>query len=109
MIIANGTIQFKHKQGGGIDPLSGYPQAPAKVEWGEPIPCQWQQLGGNNLQLTNGERTSSASYSVLIEEMPMPSSQQVRLTDSLGQDLGEFSFKAPAEPLNAVCQIKILL
>lgn len=109
MIIPNGTIEFKEKAVGKIDPKTGYPVKATKVSWGEPIPCQYLPNNRNNLGRVNGERFMTATYTVLIEEQPLPDSEQVRLTDRCGKSLGEFSLIAPPERLDAVCEIKILI
>ncbi len=109
MIIQNGFIEFKRKQQGGIDPVSGFPVKSSDIGWSNPIPCQWRTVNADLLRLVNGERFPAASYEVLIEEQPIPTEQQVRLSDSHGRSLGEFSLKAAAEPLEAVSQIKLLI
>lgn len=109
MIIENGTIEFKEKTPGKIDPETGYPQKPTKVRWGEPIPCQLLPNNRNNLGRINGERFTTASYTVLIEEQPLPSSEQIRLTERSGKVLGEFSLITPPEALEAVGEIRILI
>lgn len=109
MIIENGTIEFKEKTPGRIDPETGYPTKAANARWGKPIPCQFLPNNRNNLGRVNGERFTTASYTVLLEEQPLPSSEQVRLTDSGGKILGEFSMIAPPEFLDAVSEIKILV
>lgn len=106
MIIPNGTIQIKQKtSGGGIDPETGYAKRPASVDWNEPIPCQYVVNKYNALAISNNEHITSASYAVLIDEQPFEG-QQVRLMDSEGKVLGEFSI-IQIEPLEAVCQIRI--
>lgn len=109
MIIQNGTIEFKEKTPGKIDPETGYPTKPAKVGWGEPIPCQFLPNSRNNLGWVNGERFTTATYTVLIEEQELPESEQVRLTERSGKNLGEFSLIAPPEYLEAVGEIKLLI
>lgn len=109
MIIENGTIEFKEKHAGGINPLTGYPRKATDVEWVHTIPCQWIANSRNDLGRVNGERFSVASFTVLVEEQPLPSSRQVRLKDDRGKLLGEFTMVADPEPLTAVGQLKILL
>lgn len=109
MIIQNGTIEFKEKTAGKIDPETGYPTKPTAVGWGEPIPCQFLPNNRNNLGRVKGERFTTAKYTVLIEEQPLPESEQIRLTDKSGKELGEFSLIAPPEALEAVGEIKILI
>ncbi len=109
MIIQNGNIQFKEKNPGKIDPETGYPSKPATAGWGKPIPCQFIPNNRTNLGRVNGERFTTASYTVLVEEQPLPASEQVRLTEMGGKVLGEFSLIAPPEPLEAVGEIRILI
>lgn len=109
MIIQNGTIEFKDKTAGKIDPETGYPTKATNVGWAEPIPCQYLPNSRNNLGKVNSERFTTASYTVLLEEQPLPSSEQIRLKDSNGKILGEFSLIAPPEYLEAVGEIKILV
>lgn len=109
MIIENGTIEFKEKTPGKIDPETGYPTKPTSVGWGKPIPCQFIPNNRNNLGRVNGERFTTASYTVLIEEQELPESEQIRLTDRSGKKLGEFSLIAPPEALEAVGETRILI
>lgn len=110
MIIENGTIEWKVKKCLGVDPETGYP-AEATASWGEPIPCQFIPNTGNNLGRAQGERFTSASYTILIEEQPLPEvPEQVRLTDTAtGNILGEFSLIMKPELLSAVGQFKLLV
>ena len=48
-----------------------------------------------------------ASYEILIEEQPVPS-EQLRLKDLSGKEIGTFSI-IQAEPLEAVCEVRILV
>lgn len=108
MIIENGTIELKQKTGGGgIDPTTGYPVKPPSVGWSDPIPCQYSANKYNNLGRVNGEHFKTAEYSVLIEEQPFDT-EQVRLKDRLGNLVGEFSV-IQVEPLEAVCELRILI
>lgn len=109
MIIENGTVEFKEKTPGTIDPETGYPSKAAKAAWGKPIPCQFMPNNRNNLGRVNGERFTTATYTVLLEEQPLPESEQVRLKDRGGRILGEFSLIAPPEALEAVGEIKLLI
>lgn len=109
MIIENGTIEFKEKTAGKIDPETGYPAKPTAVGWGEPIPCQFLPNNRNNLGRVNGERFTTATYTVLLEEQYLPESEQIRLTDRSGKNLGEFSLIAPPEYLEAVGEIRLLI
>ena len=108
MIIENGTIELKQKAGGGgIDPETGYPIKTASVSWSEPIPCQYTANKYDNLGKVNGEHFTTAEYSVLIEEQPF-SAEQLRLKDRDGNVIGEFSV-IQVEPLEAVCELRILI
>ena len=101
MIIQNGTIEFKTKTAGGIDPETGYPVKPSSVAWGEPVPCQFKAKKFNQLGIIKGEHFTVASYEILIEE-------QLRLKDLSGKEIGTFSI-IQAEPLEAVCEVRILV
>lgn len=105
MIIQNGTIEFKTKTAGGIDPETGYPLKPSSVSWGEPVPCQFKAKKMNLLGIVNGEHHTLASYEILIEEQAVPS-EHVLLKDLTGKKVGEFSI-IQVEPLEAVCEIRI--
>lgn len=107
MIIQNGTIEFKAKTAGGIDPETGYPTA-ATAGWSEPIPCQWLPKSSNLLARILGERFEQAAYEVLLEEQPLPDSEQVRLTDANGESIGEFSLRSRPERLEAVGLIRLM-
>ena len=98
MIIANGTIETKIKTGGGIDPDTDYPIAPS-VSWGNPK--------YSNKGKANGEAFTIASYEILIDEQPY-NAEMLRLRDISGKILGEFSV-IEVEPLQGVCQIRILV
>ena len=106
MIIQNGTIEVKTKTGGGIDPETGYP-VKGEAAWGEPIPCQWIPNRNDMLGRINGEHFIIAHYVVLIEAQPF-NAEQVRLRTLDGRDIGEFSLMY-AEPLDAVCQIRLTI
>lgn len=108
MIIENGTIEFKEKSAGGIDPETGYPQKSTSA-WGEPTPCQFTPINRNLLARHIGEPITQATYTVLVEEQPLPDAEQLRLKDRTGKSLGEFSLIAPPEALEAVGEIKILI
>lgn len=106
MIIQNGTIEFKTKTGGGIDPVTGYPSA-VSSSWGNPIPCQYIINSHDNLGMAHGEHFVAASYTVLVEQQSL-SSEQLRIKDRSGATVGEFSIIS-VEQLDAVCQTKILV
>lgn len=110
MIIENGTIEFKQKTPGTIDPKTGYPSKPETNGWMAPIPCQYIPVNRTLLTKSgNGERITKATYMILIEMQALPKSEQLRLTDTTGKSLGEFSMIAPPETLEAVCEIKIMI
>lgn len=106
MIIANGTIQVKQKKAHGIDPVTNYP-LPVEVSWSDPIPCQYTPNKYNKLGVVNGEHFTVAQYTVLIEEQAFEANQ-IMLIDKYGKCLGEFSIMQ-IEPLEAVCEIKIII
>ena len=107
MIIENGTIEVKNKTGGGgIDPETGFP-VKAQSSWGNPIPCQFIPNRSNRLGIVSGEHFSIAHYTVLIEERNF-NAEQIRLKDRSGKILGEFSIMQ-VEPLEAVCEIKLMI
>jgi len=109
MIIENGTIELKQKtSGGGINPTTGYPSKPATVSWGDPIPCQYSANKYSNLGRVGGEHFKTAEYVVFIEEQPLGDTEQLRLKDRTGKVVGEFSI-IQVEPLEAVCEIRILI
>ena len=105
MLITNGRIETKIKTGGGLNE-AGYPVNPS-VDWGNPIPCQYQANNNSLKGRTNGEAFHIASYEILIDEQPYES-EQLRLSDDNGKVLGEFSV-IDIKPLSAVCQVKILV
>ena len=109
MIIENGTIEFKEKTPGTIDSATGYPTKATAVGWSKPIPCQFIPNNRTNLGRINGERFTTATYTVLLEEQELPESEQIRMTDRSGKKLGEFSLIAPPETLEAVGEIRILI
>lgn len=105
MIIQNGTIAFKTKSGGGLDPVTGFPIAPV-VTFGEPIPCQYRATAYNNLAKANGEHVTATQYEILIEQQDVPS-EQIKLTDFYGKEM-EYSI-IRTELLEAVGQIRIIV
>lgn len=107
MIIQNGTVEIKQKTGGGINSDTGYPNKPGSVSWGEPIPCQYSANKRNNLGRVNGEHFTVAQYEILIEQQPF-TAEQIRLKDLAGKSVGEFSI-IQVEPLDAVCELRILV
>ena len=107
MIIQNGTIETKGKVAGGIDKETGHPVKSSEPTWNEPIACQFIPNQHNNLGVSTGQHFTLASYTVYIEEQPF-NAEQIRLKDMGGKVLGEFSIIS-IEPLEAVCEIKILI
>lgn len=110
MIIQNGYIQVKQKAAAEYDPETGYYKKPtAKPTWGERIPCQFIQNTHNNLGRVNGEHFTAATYQILIEEQqPSFTAEQVRLTSVEGREIGDFSVIS-VEPLEAVCETRIMV
>lgn len=108
MIIQNGTIEVKCKRGIGIDPETGHPLVPISEQWGQPIPCQYIPVVNLQARDINGEHVTRATYEVLIEEHPICCAEQVRLRDMAGCAKGEFSVIS-ATPLDAVCEVRILI
>lgn len=106
MIIQNGTIEVKTKTGGGINANTGHPVKPVE-SWGTPIPCQYIPNSHNKLGRANGEHYTIATYTVLIEEQPF-SGEELRLKDMAGNEVGQYSIIS-VEPLEAVCEIRILI
>lgn len=105
MIIGNGYIETKRKEAAGIDPESGHPIKPSGVSWSTPIPCQYTANRYSNVGQVRGEHFKTAEYSILIEAQSFDA-EQIRLKDRCGNIVGEFSIIS-AEPLEAVCQIRI--
>lgn len=107
MIIQNGMIEFRITKGGGLNPETGYPVTPSSPSYSESIPCQFKANRYNSLGVVNGEHYTIARYEILIEEQPVQS-EQIRLKDMSGKEIGTFSI-IQVEPLEAVCQIRILV
>lgn len=107
MIIPNGTIQVKQKTAGGIDPETGYPVKSGKASWGDPIPCQYIANKYDHLGRVNGQAFTTAQYHILIEEQPF-TAEQLRLKDSGGKSLGDFSV-ITTEYLQAVSEVSIMV
>lgn len=107
MIIVNGTIEVKRKDGGGIDPTTGFPIT-ATGEWGECIPCQY--LPTENKQARSmGEAVTRRSYAILLEGhcgcYPCVN-EQIRLRDCCGNIIDEFRVIS-STPLRAVDQTRL--
>lgn len=109
MIIANGSIQIKAKTTASIDEETGFYSAPTGVEWGDPIPCQWQAVTYSALAFSNGESYTRCSFTALVE-MPtgLDGGEQVRLNSKGGEPIGDYSVER-VEDLDAVCQWRIWL
>ncbi len=110
MIIQNGYISVKNKQAGGIDPATGFPVKSAGVAYMPAIPCQYTANSYSNLGRTqSGERFTVATYTILIEQQKKPfTAEQIRLQDMDKQLVGDFSVIS-IEPIEAVCEVKILV
>lgn len=107
MIIQNGTIEFKTKTAGGIDPETGIPSNRLPWPGANLFHDQFKAKKFNQLGIIKGEHFTVASYEILIEEQPV-SSEQLRLKDLSGKEIGTFSI-IQAEPLEAVCEVRILV
>lgn len=105
MIIENGSITIKIKEGGGLGG-NGNPLSPT-CRWGTPVPCQIRANIRNNLGKSNGNSFIVASYEVLIEGVSFES-ERVKLQDAVGKEIGEFSV-IQAEALREVGLVKILV
>lgn len=109
MIIENGTIEFKQKTGGGINPETGYPIKPSTASWSTPQPCNIVPLHENLLAVSSlGTNYRKRTYAVYVEEGTTVISEQVRLRGKDGKELGDFSV-IQVEPLEAVGMIRILV
>lgn len=109
MIIQNGTIEAKIKQAGGINHETGFPVKSTGEAFMPAIPCQYTANQYNQLGRTNGERFTVAAYTILIEQQRTPfTAEQIRLKDMDGNIVGDFSVMS-IEPIDAVCQMKILV
>ena len=106
MIIPNGTIEPKQKSGGGIDLETGHP-LPVSVGWGDPIDCQYSFSKYDWQAQLRGEPSTQRSYSILIEQQCF-TAEQIRLRDRDGNTVGEFPIRS-IEPLDAVCQLRIIV
>ena len=109
MIISNGAIEIKSIVSGGIDPETGYPLDPKESSWSEPIPCQLSANKYDKLGISDGEHFTIAQYTILIEELSQPMAiERIRLKDLSGNQIGEFSV-SQVEPLDAVCELRIIV
>ena len=109
MIIQDGTMEFKTQVAGVIDPETGYRSQPVSASWCDPMPCNIQTAKENLLaKALGGEHFTEISYEVCVEEDTPTPSERVRLKDTTGKDLGEFSVQKII-PLEAVAMKKILV
>ena len=106
MIIANGTIRFKSTSGG-LDER-GYPVKAAAL-WGEAIPCQYVPKSVDLTARSAESPTAVRSYEIYLP-LPLPAdySEQLKLTDEGGEELGEYSVQS-AETMRAVQQVLIIV
>lgn len=110
MIIPNGTIEVRtHKVEQGLDG-DGFPISQPSAKWGVPIACQYLQNRYSNIGYSKGGAFTPQEYTILIEERESHkiTSEQVRLRDKGGREIGEFTIKS-REPLVAVGQECITL
>ena len=113
MIIPNGYIEFITAKGVTLDETTGHPVTTNDIEYGELIPCQYQAASLNALAFSNGESVTKASYTIYVESYYMESmwgatTERLRLRDRNGSIVNEFSI-IRTEPLDAVCQYKIVV
>ena len=73
MIIPNGTIEFKEKAPGGIDPATGYPSKPKTASWSEPIPDSEQ------LRLTDASGKYLGEFSLISPPEPLAAVCEIKL------------------------------
>ena len=107
MIIVNGTIEVKHKDGGGIDPTTGYPIT-ATSEWCDPIPCQYVPTEDRQAR-SAGEAMTRRHFAIFLEDYQrctICANEQIRLRDCCGNIIDEFSVLS-VTPLRAVDQTRI--
>lgn len=107
MIIANGTIEFKRKEGGGIDPDTGHP-IPPREYWSCPVPCQFIPNENRQARTSDGEHYHQYTHEVLVEEMRVCATEQVRLRNWCGDVIGEYSIIS-FSPLEAVSEVRIII
>lgn len=109
MIIPNGTIEFIHSCPGSLDE-DGYPSTSCQC-YGPAVPCQYTANVRNSIGKTNGETFVKASYAILVEWLNFKHDDQtgrIRLRSRSGNTVGEYSV-LDIEPLDAVCQLRILV
>lgn len=111
MIIVNGHIRRKLKDGGGIDPITGYPTT-GTSEWGECIPCQYVPTSQNLQAASMGEATAVRHYAIFLEGYDGREGcdycvkEQIQLHDCCCHLIGEFSIIS-VTPLLAVDQTRL--
>lgn len=107
MIIANGTIELKHKSGGGLDAATGLP-LPVVEAWGDPVECQWYTDRMDLQARTRAGESYSDIGRVVIVEQPWSNGgcEELRLRDAAGAVVGTYALKA-VEPLDAVQQVRL--
>ena len=111
MIIVNGHIRRKHKDGGGIDPTTGFPIT-VTSEWGGCIPCQYVPTSQNLQATSTGEATAVRHYAIFIEGYEGCEGceycvkEQIQLLDQCCHLIGEYSIKS-VTPLLAVDQTRL--
>ena len=105
MIIANGSIEFRHTTGGGIDPATGLPLR-ATEDWSEAVPCQYGAVQYNALAMVADEvHATAAEWWVLIETRGV-SLGRCRLYDRAGNIVADKPIKR-IEPLDAVEEVRL--
>ena len=111
MIIVNGHIRRKSKDGGGIDDTTGFPIT-ATSTWGECIPCQYVQTGQNLQATSTNEATAVRHYAIYLEGYDgregcdLCVKEQIQLLDCCCHLIGEYSIIS-VTPLLAVDQTRI--
>jgi hypothetical protein len=88
-VVANGSVSFKSKTGGGIDSTTGYPK-PTVVTWNTAVLCRYTTLTLNLQAKSEQEAYIEAKYAIYLQGKTMPT-EQIKLNDSDGNTLGEFS------------------
>lgn len=105
-MMTNGTLQYKSREGGGIDPDTGDP-VPVTIQWSEPIDCLITPDDNGFLKKYQDGQQVSASYTVLLELQDFEH-VNIRLTDNRGKQLGEYQVLPPnIRNLEAVGRVKI--
>lgn len=88
-VVANGSVSFKYKTGGGFEAITGYPVV-AKSYWGEPVECHWATVSMDLLAIGHNEHFTNAKFVVYILGNTLPT-EQMKLSDNNGDVLGEYS------------------